>query len=407
MHSALTRMTGTAAKDVPDSPVSRRQARCYPATGENGAVRRMERGNWPMSSGDSVRYGRIPARLGHAMLLLCSILAGLMVLELGVRLWYGPLPAALLDWSNSIVDARRAEHIDSSVIPDSALGWIGKPNFARPTHSNDADGFRTMPPVGSAPSVLALGDSFAYGSEAGDRETWPFYLQEMLGRPVVNAGVPGYGLDQTVLRAERLAERLKPGLLVVSFIADDVARTELSRAWGRSKPYFELRGDALELRNVPVPPNPAPASYLPAWEYWIGWSALATVVRNRLIADQHEYFRDHIRALPRGSGEQLACALMKRLAGIGTPTLVVAQYDPTGWEHKEHGPETLRISRHVLKCADEAGLATLDLFRPLDESVARHGLEELYGHHVEHHNSAGNRFTSEHIVAELKRRRML
>lgn len=32
--------------------------------------------------------------------------------------------------------------------------------------------------------------------------------------------------------------------------------------------------------------------------------------------------------LPRGAGERMACPLMRRLAAIGLPVLVVAQYDP-------------------------------------------------------------------------------
>jgi hypothetical protein len=48
--------------------------------------------------------------------------------------------------------------------------------------------------------VLAVGDSFVFGSEANDNESWPAYLEHELGIPVVNGGTGGYGYDQAVMR---------------------------------------------------------------------------------------------------------------------------------------------------------------------------------------------------------------
>ena len=61
-------------------------------------------------------------------------------------------------------------------------------------------------------------------------------LQQLTGRRVLNGGVSGYGFDQTVLRAEQLAARYKPSAIVVSFIADDIQRTEMRRLWSADKP---------------------------------------------------------------------------------------------------------------------------------------------------------------------------
>src|SRR5439155_5598788 len=58
-------------------------------------------------------------------------------------------------------------------------------------------------------------------------------------RRVVNAGVAGFGLDQTVLRAEQLVGMYRPEFVIVSFIADDIGRTEWARQVG-SKPYFVI-----------------------------------------------------------------------------------------------------------------------------------------------------------------------
>jgi hypothetical protein len=324
--------------------------------------------------------------LGSAALVLVSLLATLFVLELAVRVWRG----TLFDWSNAIVDMRRPDKVDPGLTFDAGLGWVV------------TEGNRSMPPLDGRPSVLAIGDSFTYGMEVRNDETWPFYLQELLRAKVVNGGVPGYGLDLDVLHAERLAPALKPAHLVLSFIADDVRRMEMSRLWSREKPYFELKDGALELRHVPVPPSPPYGSQLPWWEHWIGWSKLAEIVRVRLVYDESEYFGDHARALPRGAGETLVCPLMQRLARLAVPTLVVAQYAPYGWDNKIYGIEARRLSLHVLDCAAKAGLQTLDLFDMVDSAIRAGGREAIFGPRADHHNPAGNRLTAGKIAAKLE-----
>ena len=100
--------------------------------------------------------------------------------------------------------------------------------------------------------ILAVGDSFTFGDEVGDSDTWPAQLEARVGRPVVNGGVFGYGLDQIVLRAERLLEDVDADTVVLGLIFDDVIRTEYAYryAW---KPWFEVVNDALVLRGTPVP----------------------------------------------------------------------------------------------------------------------------------------------------------
>ena len=84
-------------------------------------------------------------------------------------------------------------------------------------------------PISSDGSILAVGDSYTYGDEVLDEETWPAQLQRLTGRPVLNGGVTGYGFDQIVLRAEQLAAIHRPSIIIVSFIAHDILRTETRR----------------------------------------------------------------------------------------------------------------------------------------------------------------------------------
>lgn len=334
-----------------------------------------------------------------AFLVIGAILLSLGLLELGCRAWRGP--AALADWSNLVWKARVLDgpcgHED-----DPLLGWVPCRGLRWPGYNFDAGGFRATPPLpedaAGQPPILATGDSFTEGDEVADDETYPAYLERLMGRRVINAGVSGYGLDQIVLRTEMLAAELKPAAIVVGFVPDDLRRAEMSVQWSKRKPYFELLGDRLELRGVPVPPSPRPQDTLSFWQHAFGWSVLLDTVMNRL--GQHEYWRyDNRRALPPGAGQQLACPLMRRLAGLPQPVLVVAQYDAwtwrwgAAWTRAQHAQ-----AEAVLRCAAEAGLATLDTFG----AVERAGAVGLY--REVHLAPQGNRLIAGLIAAALQRR---
>ncbi|HYC64278.1 MAG TPA: hypothetical protein VEC14_06070 [Reyranellaceae bacterium] len=336
--------------------------------------------------------------IGRSALVLGSLLVGFLLLELGVRLWRG----ALLDWPNLVALDRRNSVAQGvgRLIHHPELGYVARPGFARDGVSYDGRGFRSHPPLASAAApVLVVGDSYAHGDEVADNETWAAQLQAILGRPVLNAALTGYGLDQSVLRAERIAAEVKPAAIVLGFIADDLRRAEMSRVWGRPKPYFELvRGEPL-LRNVPVPPPPDPDGTLDLWQRLFGWSvALDTVLRHQ--GWQYEWAVDHARVLPRGAGAALACPLLKRLAKLRVPVLVVAEYDPWGWQDAAFLRDQRAATATVLNCAEAAGFAGLDLFDTMDAAMQAFGRRELY--RVNHPSPLGTRLAADRIAAALK-----
>ena len=340
---------------------------------------------------------------GRAALVLGSVLVTLLALELGCRLWRSP--SALLDWSNIILAERQATRDAGSgrMTRDSELGFVTRPGFAGEGVTYDRHGHRLTPAPGGAtlaePPVLAVGDSYAHGDEVNDAETWVALLQPLIGRRTVNAGVSGYGLDQIVLRAEKEVRALKPAALVLVFIAEDLRRSEMSRVWGAEKPYFEPADGTLTLRNVPVPPSPSPAATLDLWQRLFGWSVLVdTILRHK--GWQYEWSIDHVRVLPRGTGAAMACPLLKRLAGLKFPTLVVAQYDPYVWKNAEYASEQRRLSRSVLDCAQAAGLGALDLFDAIDAGVRRDGYAAMF--RTSHPGPLGHRIAAERIAEALK-----
>lgn len=333
-------------------------------------------------------------RLSSLVLVVCALAVALVGLELGLRAW---IPGGTLKrWPNFVLEARtvHGEREGARFVHDHILGYRPRTEF----RGNGAE------PSGSAGApILGVGDSYTYGDEVADDETWPAHLQRLTGRRVLNAGVSGYGFDQAVLRAEIVALTSPPSVIVVSFIADDIRRTELSRIWGAEKPYFALDGGKLTLSNVPVPPRPDPQTTLNFWQRTLGYSLLVDFVLRRLQL-MHDWFGDHVRVHPAGTGERIACLLTERLSALkrtsGAEIVVLAQYDPVVWQSEAFAAEQRGMTQRLLACARERGLATLDSFDTLAKWQGQGGPAALYV--LWHMSGQGNRVIAELVASMLK-----
>jgi len=161
---------------------------------------------------------------------------------------------------------------------DELLGWSLEPNakgrFTGPrpypvefettieTNSIGLRGPELGPRAQGEVRVLFLGDSFVAGFEVEQPETFTALLERQLarrlGRPVrtINAGVRGYGTDQSYLWFRERGLALGADLVAAVFSANDfddnVTLHRARRPFG--KPAFALRPNgALELVGAPVP----------------------------------------------------------------------------------------------------------------------------------------------------------
>ncbi len=284
------------------------------------------------------------------------------------------------------------------VAPDPELGWVVKPNGRSPTKpfASNSLGLRSAPeeiPVEKTPDVarvLLVGDSFTHGDEVPWEETWARKLQERLGASyqVLNGGVPGYGTDQAVLRYElRLRELLKPDLVVLGIVRDDVPRNvNLFRAlyhhwtdlpW--SKPRFVPKGEGLELVNCPVvPPAEVEATlrdfaHSPLRGYdscyrpdlytsdWRQVSRLWTYFASRRVHSERYDFIEGLRK-EGAEGTIVTARLARRFSELvraagGRPlVLFIPQWDDVpSYRPGGHPP-----MRHVIAAARELGVETVD-----------------------------------------------
>jgi lysophospholipase L1-like esterase len=289
---------------------------------------------------------------------------------------------------------------------DPFLGYVPRALSSSPAVHYDADGFRIVPGRQVArpnlAPVLAVGDSFTMGDEVSDTESWPAAVETLDGRRIVNAGVAGYSLAQAVLRAEMLVPRLRPSALVVSFISDDIERGEFSRRWGFEVPYFAPMDDGVVLANVPPSPAHDYRGTMTLGQSAFGWSMLVDTVVRRL-GFENEWFIDSRRAMPTGAAERTACPMMRRLADLRIPAVVVAQYDDEMWgSDTAYIAEERRITRAVLDCAASAGLTSLDLFEVTQAAVQAHGKKAIY-RESGHHSALGNQLVANAIAETLAR----
>jgi hypothetical protein len=351
--------------------------------------------------------GKRPSLRSGLALAAATVVVCLLLGEIATRL--GDPEASLWRYPNYIWLATEVDaEAPLQLRYDSGLGYEPRPGVSGTlkgeTLSYSADGFRNQNldrPAATGPLILALGDSYTEGYAVGDDETWPAHLERDTGWRVLNAGVRSYGLDQIVLRAERAAPRIKPRTLVLAFIESDIARTALSARESRYKPYFVPtgQGQALELRNMPVPTGRASAPF-DSVRAIVGYSHLLDYVMRRL-GRVRLWYGDGI-----GTGmdaDVISCRLMDRFAELvrreGAKALVVAFHQADGWANPSLGVVQRKRSSAVLGCAAKAGLATLDTYAGFDAAGVGRDVDAFF---IDgHFNDRGNALAARLIAAAL------
>lgn len=332
-----------------------------------------------------------------------SVCFSLLIGELAVRVWQDA-------WSteNLIVARRERWRAIPRVEFDRELGWVPRAHQQRiakrwggvPVTTLE-DGIRSnggnQPPAPARPLIVAVGDSFTFGDEVGDGDTWPADLERRLRARVLNGGVAGYGFDQTVMRGLQLAERHRPDLLIVSFLDADVGfRVAHCARDGAYKPCFALVDGELVNRASPVPP---PHADLDPLRRWLGHSLLVDTVASRIWPGPWL-----LGARSPMSDEPLSvsCRLLERLARrgaeLGVRSLIVAQA-----AMQDSEPEAYQA---MAACAAAEGLPYLDLHRALRQ-LAHDDPKHFRALFHSHMSPAGNAYVGEHIAAFIRQRGLL
>jgi len=319
-----------------------------------------------------------------ALLIALGLFSACVLIELSVRI----ATHSLLTWEGKESDDYFATDPLVGRLPKDGVSLHHPKGFTitigeHGTRRNGNNG--SYPP---RPVTLVVGDSFAFGDGVDDRDSWPAILEQLTGQQVINGAVPGFGLDQAVLRAEQLAPVYDPSVIIVGFIPHDVLRCEMSYWSGQAKPYFDLDdSDRLVLHTTPVPPQQALAPIK---------RLLSKSMTLELLFAPFLHWEGPLQEVVHRRGIEVACRLMDRLAAFGRARnariVVVAQP-----QQPDETADDRRLKDAVLTCARANQIAAVDLF-PVFERIPPEERTRMFPRHMD---ADGNRVVATALAGFL------
>jgi len=345
--------------------------------------------------------------LQNLFLILFSSFLTLFLLEISFRIYY----KEGLSCKNYLEEELAFYRFPNWSEYDPLLGWIPKEGKRNQKESPLAitilkDGIRSngsvKTPLNKKGTILAAGDSFTFCTGVSDQETWPSQLERLLSKKVINAGVYGYGLDQTFLRAEILANQYKPDTLIFSFIPDDIFRCQSSKRCGASKPYFRLSEDnkSLARMNTPVPKYTDKGTSIGAVRKAFGYSFLANKVMMKLSPPLWLKGDTEVMDRIHHEGAAISCLLLQKLSELQKSNNINKIYVLILYP-KNMSPHKLSlVGRLKSKCL-APHIEVVDLREPLLK--IRKNNKERYERLLSGHMSAeGNLFIAKILAEKMK-----
>ena len=133
--------------------------------------------------------------------------------------------------------------------------------------------------------ILAFGDSLTKGTGANADESYPAVLEELIGRKVINAGIPGELSAAGLARITGVLDAVKPQLLILCHGGNDMLRKkDLSLA----RQNVEQMVVAARERGIPalLLGVPRPGIWLTTAEFYVELAeAIGAPIEAEAIAD--------------------------------------------------------------------------------------------------------------------------
>lgn len=293
---------------------------------------------------------------------LLRLLAAVLIFEAAVRVLLLVVPGTIPSLAGT--HAARiptglmlaSEGFDTIYRHDPELGWTNRPRQEDGVTVH-AIGTRATSAVPNAHAdVLLVGDSFTFGTDVRDEETYAWALSSTA--TVRNHGVPGYGPGQMLLTSRRHGE--DADVVIMALLIMDLERA-LYDHFFNPKPRFVQTDAGLQLTNVPVPTR---AEQLQAQRFSPRSVDVIRVLARRLMPQEPDP-SELVRAiLERFLAETRASGAIPRVVAL-----------PSGYDHEPEG-----WLGHL--CDDPACISLVDALDGLEraEVVGAGGHWNALGH---------------------------
>jgi hypothetical protein len=285
------------------------------------------------------------------------------------------------------------------------LGWIPRPGYSVNNttwkkhvtileNGIRSNGNKSL--VNPSRPILAVGDSFTFGDQVSDNETWPAILEQKINRRVINAGVFAYGLDQSFLRLKLLIPLYQPSIIILSFIPDDIYRCEYSVTFGANKPYFSVTNNTLRLEGVPVRHDEHKTNTI------FQISGYSYFVHRLMMKWNPNWWLSGGYALnenPTGyRGKDISCFIFKELEKIVKTHRISAAYVLV----QDTNPSTSSSDvDEIISCINKKVFHVIDMRKLLSEIKSKDA-RRYHAFFNIHMTASGNEFVAETVAAQIR-----
>jgi hypothetical protein len=211
--------------------------------------------------------------------------------------------------------------------------------------------------------ILTFGDSFTFGEEVSDNETFSYDLEKLLpNSEVINFGMRGYGHDQMLLYLQEEGVKYHPDIVILGFRSLNMERN-VNWFVDYAKPRFVLDGGQLVPTNTPVPR----VEEILAREFWRSkFLDVLTMLRDE--------YRERFGALElKTEMEQVTAALLDEFVNTtrAAGAIPIFVYLPYFDEITRPEMDMIDGERFFLSYCHQRGVHSIDLHRFFHEKLER------------------------------------
>jgi hypothetical protein len=285
---------------------------------------------------------------------------------------------------------------------DELLGYVPREGFSATMNTAGwhggkvtirKDGFRSNgsepPPLPA--DVLVVGDSFTFGYQVSDNETWPACLERKLGRGVDNGGVYGYGTAQALRRASlKLAEKSYTTLVLSTLVADDFERDRFNYRQGFPRPAVIHTENGIGWSAVPDPNTPGTKTNPHGALYFV-------YERSEIVAGMLDLFPGYILYVGEGltsvhpnavDENEIVDWTLRKFSKLEIKNkMLLLQY--------ARGTEVAERRKLILGIANALSLKVIDTY-----DVLRNGKENELWYPEQHHTPLGNELVCSYLFEQ-------